>query len=137
MGTFSVGELPQNDAVLMIVVHRHDMVSTAMSFESHVFANSERAQVAVIDTYKGTMKSTPQIEESFYKDITDPKTFKPQHKEMLRYDSVVGVEEGRYNVELLGDADAKIMSKVDLVALNHESYIVIRAGCDSKNGKEW
>eukprot|EP00747_Dinoflagellata_sp_TGD_P182184 gnl/TRDRNA2_/TRDRNA2_36309_c0_seq1.p1 gnl/TRDRNA2_/TRDRNA2_36309_c0~~gnl/TRDRNA2_/TRDRNA2_36309_c0_seq1.p1 ORF type:complete len:266 (-),score=71.92 gnl/TRDRNA2_/TRDRNA2_36309_c0_seq1:39-836(-) len=130
-GTFSVGDLPQNDAVLMIVVHRHDMLSTAMSFESHVFANAERAQVAVIDTYKGKMKSTPQIEEAFVNSTT------PQHKEMLRYDSVVGVEQGRYTVELMSDDDKKVVSKVDLVALNKESYIVIRAGCDSKTGKEY
>merc|ERR1719240_1143083 len=38
-GTFSVSDLPNNDAVLMLVIHRHDTLSTAVSFESHVFAN--------------------------------------------------------------------------------------------------
>merc|ERR1719174_1302276 len=65
-GTFSVADLPQNDAVLLLVIHRHDQVSTAVSFESHVFANLLNAQVAVIDTYKGSMKASPRI-----KDIED------------------------------------------------------------------
>merc|ERR1719478_789160 len=51
-GTFSVSDLPNNDAVLLLIIHRHDQVSTAVSFESHVFANLLNAQVAVIDTYK-------------------------------------------------------------------------------------
>merc|ERR1719238_2605665 len=43
-GTFSVSDLPQNDAVLLLVIHRHDTLSTAVSFESHVFANLLNAQ---------------------------------------------------------------------------------------------
>merc|ERR1719217_377390 len=38
-GTFSVSDLPNNDAVLLLVIYRHDTLSTAVSFESHVFAN--------------------------------------------------------------------------------------------------
>merc|ERR1719191_2309535 len=62
-GTFAVADLPQNDAVLLLVIHRHDQVSTAVSFESHVFANLLNAQVAVIDTYKGAAKATPRIKD--------------------------------------------------------------------------
>merc|ERR1719161_1616580 len=36
-GTFSVSDLPNDDAVLLLVIHRHDTLSTAVSFESHVF----------------------------------------------------------------------------------------------------
>merc|ERR550537_186176 len=32
-GTFSVSDLPNNDAVLLLVIHRHDTLSTAVSFE--------------------------------------------------------------------------------------------------------
>merc|ERR1719451_13659 len=63
-GTFSVSDLPNNDAVLLLVIHRHDTLSTAVSFESHVFANLLNAQVAVIDTYKGTEKSSVKIQDS-------------------------------------------------------------------------
>merc|ERR550537_1426958 len=48
-GTFSVSGLPNNDAVLLLSIYRHDTLSTAVSFESHVFANLLNAQVAVID----------------------------------------------------------------------------------------
>merc|ERR1711924_165691 len=34
-GTFSVSDLPNNDAVLLLVIYRHDTLSTAVSFESH------------------------------------------------------------------------------------------------------
>merc|ERR1719478_686368 len=63
-GTFSVSDLPNNDAVLLLVIYRHDTLSTAVSFESHVFANLLNAQVAVIDTYKGSGKSTMKILDS-------------------------------------------------------------------------
>merc|ERR1719337_270200 len=60
-GTFSVSDLPSNDAVLLLVIHRHDTLSTAVSFQSHVFANLLNPQVAIIDTYKGAAKSTPKV----------------------------------------------------------------------------
>merc|ERR1719497_298043 len=85
-GSFSVSELPNNDAVLLLVVHRHDTVSTAVSFESHVFANLLNSQIAVIDTYKGAAKAMPRILDS---KRTSSKG--PSRSEELRYDSVVAV----------------------------------------------
>merc|ERR1719235_1628860 len=38
-GTFSVTDLPNNDAILLLIIYRHDTLSTAVSFESHVYAN--------------------------------------------------------------------------------------------------
>ena len=58
-GTFSVSDLPNNDAVLLLVIHRHDTLSTAVSFESHVFASLQNAQVAIIDTYKADLSLRP------------------------------------------------------------------------------
>merc|ERR1719162_1275101 len=67
-GTFTVSDLPNNDATLLLVIHRHDSLSTAVSFESHVFANLQNAQVAIIDTYTGQAKSTPRIMDVEAKD---------------------------------------------------------------------
>jgi len=125
-GTFAVQDLPNNDAVLLLIIHRHDQVSTAVSFESHVFANLMNAQVAVIDTYKGSSQSSPKI-----KDVAD--ATKQSRSEELRYSSIVAVNPGVYEVELDG-ADGKVASKSQLVALNRESYVVIRTGVESKNG---
>merc|ERR1719420_1964436 len=93
-GTFSVADLPSSDAVLLLVIHRHDTLSTAVAFESHVFANLLNAQVAVIDTYKGKATATPRIKEA-------------ARSEELRYSSVVAVNPGRYEVEL-SDTDGKV-----------------------------
>jgi len=125
-GTFSVSDLPQNDAVLLLIIHRHDTLSTAVSFESHVFANLANAQVAVIDTYKGAAKGSPTIMDVAAKGKTS-------RSEELRYDSVVAINPGLYNVHLMG-ADGKDEAQSQLVALNHESYVIIRTGVEAQQG---
>jgi len=125
-GTFSVSDLPNNDAVLLLVIHRHDTLSTAVSFESHVFANLLNAQVAIIDTYKGAARATPKIMDS-------KADKKGARSEELRYDSVVAVNPGIYQVTLAGqDGETKAESK--LVALNRESYVVLRTGVEAQQG---
>jgi len=125
-GTFSVSDLPNNDAVLLLVIHRHDTLSTAVSFESHVFANLMNAQVAVIDTYKGAAHSAMKIMDVAKKGTSS-------RTEELRYDSVVAINPGLYEVELMG-SDSKAKAKSQLVALNHESYVVIRTGVEAQQG---
>jgi hypothetical protein len=125
-GTFAVSDLPNNDAVLLLIIHRHDTVSTAVSFESHVFANLLNAQIAVIDTYKGSMKASPRIKD--HEDATSS-----ARSEELRYSSIVAVNPGIYEVELDGQ-DGEVKGKQELVALNRESYIVLRTGVESKTG---
>jgi hypothetical protein len=126
-GTFSVSDLPQNDAVLLLVIHRHDTLSTAVSFESHVFANLENAQVAIIDTFKGAAKGSPTIMDVTAKGKTS-------HSEDLRYDSVVAINPGLYNVHLMGVDGKDLAKSPQLVALNHESYVIIRTGVEAQQG---
>jgi len=128
-GTFSIADLPNNDAILLLVIHRHDRTSTAVSFESHVFANLLNAQVAVIDTFKGAAVSTPKIADAGNKEHAS-------RSEELRYDSVVAVNPGRYNVELM-DAAGKVQDKGELVALNRQSYVVIRCGVEAQQGQAY
>merc|ERR1719428_2517921 len=123
-GTFSVSDLPNNDAVLMLVIYRHDTLSTATSFESHVFANLLNAQVAVIDTYKGSAKASLKI-----RDTAKAKTTR---SEDLRYDSVVAVNPGEYECILIG-SDGEEKSKTGLVAVAKESYVVLRVGVEDKS----
>jgi hypothetical protein len=127
-GTFSVSDLPNNDAVLLLLIHRHDTLSTAVSFESHVFANLLNAQVAVIDTYKGSEKASMKIRDSG--------KAKASRSEDLRYDSVVAVNPGEYEVALVG-SDGQTKAKSALVALNRESYIVMRTGVESQQGQSY
>merc|ERR1719313_1847771 len=127
-GTFSVSDLPNNDATLLLVIYRHDTLSTAVSFESHVFANLLNAQLAVLDTYKGSEKAKMKIQ-----DAGDTKT---SRSEELRYDSVVAVNPGKYACVLVG-TDGKEVQKKELVALNRESYVVIRAGVEAQQGPSY
>lgn len=128
-GTFAVSDLPNNDAVLLLVIHRHDTLSSAVSFESHVFANLLNAQVAVIDTFKGSAKAMPQIMDAEGQGKT------PRSEE-LRYDSVVAVNPGVYDVVLAGKG-GKEEAKKPLVALNRESYVVLRTGVEAEKGKSF
>lgn len=127
-GTFSVSDLPNNDAVLLLVIYRHDTLSTAVSFESHVFANLLNAQIAVIDTYKGSAKS--------HLKIVDDDQAKTARAEDLRYDSVVAVNPGMYQC-LLDGTDGSNTAKSNLVALNRESYVILRVGVEAQAGQAY
>jgi hypothetical protein len=127
-GTFSVADLPNNDAILLLLIHRHDTLSTAVSFESHVFANLLNAQVAVLDTYKGSEKASMKIR--------DASKAKASRSEELRFDSVVAVNPGEYEVALVG-SDGATKATTPLVALNRESYIVMRTGVESQQGQSY
>lgn len=131
-GSFSVAELPSNDAVLVLVMFRHDTVSTGVSFESHVFSNLLNAQVAVLDTYRGATTATPRIrDEKEHHDASQV-----QRSEELRYNSVMAVNPGLYEV-LLENAAGNMTVKHELVALNKESYMVMRCGIESKTGRSY
>jgi len=122
-GTFSIGELPNNDATLLLMIARHDTVSSAVSFESHVFANLANSQVAVLDMYRGAEKGNVKIE--------DKKDAKYDRSEDLRYDSVVAVNPGTYECVLVG-SDGKEQGRSGLVAKPKKSYVVFRAGVEGK-----
>jgi len=131
-GSFSISELPSNDAVLVLVLFRHDTVSTGVSFESHVFSNMLNAQVAVLDTYRGAAKASPRIMD--VKKHNDPH-HEPRSEE-LRYDSVMAINPGTYRVSL-EDTDGKVQAKQDLVAVNKEAYMIMRCGVEVKGGKSY
>merc|ERR1719336_2719588 len=53
--------------------------------------------------------------------------------EDLRYNSAVAVNPGVYKVALV-DGQGHEQAKMDLVALNRESYVVMRTGVDAEHG---
>merc|ERR1719198_1378477 len=83
------------------------------------------AQVAIIDAYKGSAKATPRIADVAGK--------KNARSEELRYNSVVAVNPGSYEV-VLADEDGEAKAKTRLVAVNHESYVILRAGVEAQQG---
>jgi len=127
-GTFVVGDLPSTDAVLMLVIYRHDAVTTAVAFESHVFANLLNAQIAVLDTYKGPAKSSIKIQ--------DAEESTTSRREDLAPNSVVALNPGKYEVVLVG-TDGTPKSRSDLTVDNRESSVVIRCGVEPKKGRAY
>lgn len=123
-GTFVVRDLPQSDAVLMLVIYRHKIESTEVAFESHVFSNLVNAQLAVIDTYKGATQGSLRIQ-----DLKDASTAR---SEELKYNSVVALNPGEYEVVLMGP-DGGEKRKSSLVVTGGDSSVVIRCGAEPKN----
>jgi hypothetical protein len=128
-GTFSISDLPNTDAVLLLVIHRHDTLTNAVSFESHVFANLLNAQIAIIDTYKGSQKAAMSISDK-------GSGKKDGRSENLHYNTVVAVNPGEYDVVLTG-TDGKAKGRADLVAVNKESYVVLRVGVEAQQGQSY
>lgn len=126
-GTFSIQDLPQNDATLLLMITRHDAVSSAVAFESHVFANLSNSQIAILDMYRGAAKSTIKIEDKADAKLT--------RSEDLRYDSVVAVNPGKYDCVLF-DSDGKEKARAGLKAVAQSSYVVFRTGLDTDKDKK-
>jgi len=129
-GTFTISDLPQNDAVLLMVIYRHSVTSTAVAFESHVFANLESPQIAVLDTYKGKEQAALRIQ-----DVAQGKAH--LRSEELRMDNVVAVDSGIYEVIMRDNTSNATEARSELVALPRESYIVIRCGVEAEIGKSY
>merc|ERR1719213_1203540 len=56
--------------------------------------------------------------------------------EELRYDSVVAVNPGLYDVELMS-SDGAVKAKSQLVALSEESYVIMRTGVEAQQGPSY
>lgn len=127
-GTFVVKDLPATDAVLMLVIYRHGVDTTAVTFESHVFANLLNAQIAVLDTYKGSEKAELRIQ-----DLQESDTAR---SELLSPNTVVAVNAGKYEVVLVG-SDGSTKARSDLTVENRESSVVIRCGVQPVQGRAY
>jgi predicted nucleic acid-binding Zn-ribbon protein len=135
VGTFTITDLPQSDAVLGLVVFRHDAISTAVSFESHVFADSDQPQVAVIDTYRGPREEAEaEVRIEDHADAVSGNA--TARSEVLRFNTVVAVSPGRYEVELR-DSKGRPSARNELVTAAHESYMVLRVGVNARQGQDY
>jgi len=137
-GTFTISDLPASDATLLMVIHRHDRMSTAVAFESHVFSSTAGPQVAVIDAFKGSSSSELRIED--VKPGKAPGSEEKKHSfvarsEMLRYNNVVAVNAGVYKVRL--QLEKATQDEEELVAVPKENYVILRVGVQAEEGKAY
>lgn len=127
-GSFTVGALSKSDSMLALVVSRQDKISTALSFMSHVFVPSKNAQVAVMDTFRGTQDGRLVISEPTAQKAVDDDYY--VYGENLPYNSAVGVKKGFYEVMLVdNNNDAEVA--IPVVIADSENYVVIRCGLDA------
>lgn len=138
-GTFTISDLPASDATLLMVVYRHDKMSTAVAFESHVFSSTAGPQVAVIDAFKGSSSSELRIQDVKPEKAPGSEEEKKHsfvaRSEMLRYNNVVAVNAGVYKVKLL--LEKATQDEEELVAVPKENYVILRVGVQAEEGKAY
>jgi len=125
VGTFYATGLPKASASLLLIPHRRDSHSVAISFESHAIADLQSPQIAVVDAYKG--KGAGAEEEVRITDVLPEGENEEPIEEMLKFSSVVAVNAGSYKVALSATGN----STTKLLAENKAKYVVMRVGIDS------
>mmetsp|Transcript_9207 Transcript_9207/g.16936 ORF Transcript_9207/g.16936 Transcript_9207/m.16936 type:complete len:259 (-) Transcript_9207:136-912(-) len=115
--TFAVDSLPKYNAIMYVVVHRRDAATDAVSFQSHMFATSKNAQVAVLDTYTGKAKAALLLANSTGQ----------WEGTVLPFGTAFGISEGTYQI-ILSDGSANSKIRAPFTAVEGESYIVLRTG---------
>jgi len=134
-GTFEVGELPTTDAVLLLVLSKQG-ITPLISFQSFAFPtsiDSQDAQLAIIDTYRGNSTAARLKMEDHVTGKEEQTVSK--RVEQLNFNRVYAVEEGDYDASVsdhVGDLPAeeelsKKTKKVFKLEKNH-NYVILRTG---------
>lgn len=122
-GTFEVGELPQTDSVLLLVLQKRDSHSPLMAFQSFAFplnSGKDDAHVAVIDASAGSGKAHLKIAD---------RPLQPQEKpsvEELSFNRIYALSQGKYDVSILAQGKQTSDQEVDL--LGQHDYVLLRTG---------
>lgn len=144
-GTFEVGELPNTDATLLLVVEKRDAKTPLVAFQSFSFpvrAAGTVAQLAVIDTYKGT-STMPHLKMEDHIIASKEKRAVSKRSEQLNFNRIYAIEEGTYDASIsdhIPDATAKSVGLVEeqvsakkvLHLTKSQNYIVMRTGDDKQ-----
>lgn len=137
-GTFQVGELPNTDAVLLLVLEKRDTWSKLVSFQSFAFPkvsgqSQKDAQVAIIDTFRGN-STRPLLKMEDHITEKEKQTVS-RRVELLNFNRVYAIEEGRYdasiNDNLSEEETSSLTTKASRMMLHlahGENYVVLRTG---------
>jgi len=129
-GTFEVGELPQTDSVLLLVLQKRDSHSPLMAFQSFAFptnGNSDQAHVAVIDASPGSQKAHLQIADR-------PLQGDVRRVEELSFNRVYALEQGAYDVSVLAQG-LKAEAGEEVQLLGQRDYVLLRTSASETGTK--
>jgi len=122
-GTFEVGELPQTDSVLLLVLQKRDNHSPLMAFQSFAFplnSGKDEAHVAVIDASPGSSKAHLKIADRPVQAEGKPLV------EELSFNRIYALSQGKYDVSILSQGKDASKQEVDL--LGKQDYVLLRTG---------
>lgn len=134
VGTFYASSLPTKPTKLLLVAHRKDNVSMAVVFESHAFAQLATAQVAtgaiqIRDPSKEVV--TEKSAEKNGASLNQESVKSNQRVEELRYNSVLALNPGHYEVGLpKPPIEDKGPDFRPLTAIGEAKYVIMRVGID-------
>jgi len=128
-GSFEIGELPETDAMLLLVIERRDAGSPLASFQSFAFpsrVDGKDAQLAVIDAYKGN-SSSPHLRMEDHVTDKEKKTVS-KRVEQLNFNRIYAVEEGTYDASIADHAVNGVAAKTLMHLSKNQNYVVLRTG---------
>jgi len=130
VGAFTASGLPESKSPLLLVVYRRGQNLKSAAFESHIYADSPLAQMAIIDTYSGNSESTVQIRRG-WKGKLEP----------LGFGSIAFINPGDYDISLTGDGGAQpggptamfskgVARSMNVTIQPATSYVTMRVGLE-------
>jgi len=127
VGAFTASGLPESKSPLLLVVYRRGENLKSAAFESHIYADSPLAQMAIIDTYSGDAENTVQIRRG-WKGKLEPLTF----------GSIAFINPGDYDISLTGEGGSQggptamfskgIARSMNVTIQPATSYVAMRVG---------
>jgi len=140
-GSFEIGDLPANDAFLVLVVEKRDTQSALLAFQSYAFPvtpDGDVAHLAVIDTLKETSHFPSLRMEDHVTDQPGQKKLLSKRIQQLKFNNVYNIEEGIYDATMLdhdhvagSEERGRQVSKGSKRLLNlrkNKNYVVLRIG---------
>lgn len=117
-GTFEVSDLPESDAVLLLVVQKRDPKSKLVSFQSFAFPSNNgdgEAHLAVIDASVGVGDARLKVRDL----PRDPKAASKERPEELSFNRMYSLDPGAYHLSMDD-------SNTEVEFAGHKDYVVLR-----------
>lgn len=138
IGSFVVQELPSRYSMLQLILKRRDTWSTAADFSSHVFADTDGPQIALVDAYLGPGRSELQVRDvpvGFEVLQKDPGQFEP-----VMFGTVLDIAAGDYEwrlMDAIGPAQYSEKASIEFKAVGRKPYTILRVGTEAIGGQSY